>query len=333
MDINKAFEDFLDKKVNLNKGRVDRMKDAIRVLPEFVKGIEGYEDIYIGTVVQGSARQKTIIKPSTEDCAFDVDLGVVVKEKAGWEPKDYIAHLAAGFRDSDRYEDITDTNGKTRCVTINYEGDFHVDLVPIVIKAQGLFVCNKQTNQFEPTDGEGYAKWFEGQNAIANGHLVPVVRLLKYLRDYNEEFATKSIILTTIAGLVVRPDGAYGTLPQAFATITADMSVALSHHEEPPSIPNPATPDKENFNRHWKNDKPGFKLLKTAITKYATMARAATLSATPVSEWKKLLGDSFGVSPTNGSAAIPGLVSPTLTSASYTPTPSFHPQRTYGTHD
>jgi len=43
-----------------------------------------------------------------------------------------LTNLADGFRDSDRYKDITDTNGKTRCVTIDYEGDFHVDLVPIV---------------------------------------------------------------------------------------------------------------------------------------------------------------------------------------------------------
>jgi hypothetical protein len=330
MDINKAFEDFLDKKVNLNEGRVKRMKDAIRILPEFVKGTASYKDIYVGAAVQGSARQKTIIKPSTEDCAFDVDLMIAVKEKAGWTPKDYLANLAAEFRESGRYEDITDTNGKTRCVTINYEGDFHVDLVPVVVTAAGLFVCNKQTDKFEPTDGEGYAKWFEGQNAIANGHLVHVVRLLKYLRDYNEDFGTKSIILTTIAGLVVRPGGGYGTLPQAFATITTDMASILAKFEEPPSIPNPAMPG-ENFNRHWKADKPGFKLLKAALDKYSAIARSAVVSPTPVSEWKKLFGNSFGAS--SVSAAVPGLVSPTFARSSYSAPASFHPQRTYGTHD
>lgn len=332
MDINKAFEEFLDKKVNLNADRVQRIKDAARVLPEFVKGIDSYKDIYVGVIVQGSARQKTIIKPQTEDCAFDIDLGILVKEKAGWLPKDYLTNLTVGFRDADRYEDITDTNGKTRCVTIDYESDFHVDLVPIVVTAQGLFVCNKKTNQFEQTDGEGYAKWFEGQNAIANGHLVHVVRLLKHLRDFNEDFATKSIILTTIAGFVVRQGGAYGTLPQAFATITADMDAILSKFENPPSIQNPAMPG-ETFNRHWKNDNEGYRLLKKAIGNYALSARNAITSATPASEWKKIFGNSFGVSPSAASAGVPGLVSPTFASSSYTPPASFHPQRTYGTHD
>lgn len=332
MDINKAFEEFLDKKVNLNDGRVKRMKDAIRVLPDFIKNVAGYKEIYVGVILQGSARQKTIIKPVTEGAAFDVDIGILVKEKAGWEPKDYLANLAVGFRGTDRYKDITDTNGKTRCVTMEYEGDFHVDLVPIVVTAHGLFVCNKKTNEFEQTDGEGYAKWFEGQNAIANGHLVHVVRLLKYLRDYNEGFSTKSIILTTIAGLMVRQGGAYGTLPQAFATITADMNAALSQFEEPPSIQNPAMPG-ETFNRHWKDDKAGFKLLKAAIASYASAAGKAVVSATPVSEWRKLFGDSFGVASASASTGIPGLISPTPAATSYTPPASFHPQRTYGTHD
>jgi len=54
---------------------VKRMKDAIRVLPDFVKGIDGYKDIYIAAIVQGSARQKTSFKPPTGRLPFDVDLG------------------------------------------------------------------------------------------------------------------------------------------------------------------------------------------------------------------------------------------------------------------
>lgn len=295
MDIQTVFENFLNKVVNLNKGRVDRIEDAQRILSEFIKNQEDFKDLYIDVIPQGSYRQKTIIKPVGDKGTFDVDLLVRLKEKSDWSPADYHTKLAAVFKESGRYEDLTDTEGKTRCVTIDYEGDFHVDLVPAVERGGKYYVCNKTTDEFEETDGDSYAQWFEQQDANTSGHLVLIVRLLKYLRNSKGDFDTKSIILTTIAGIQVNPSDNFASIPESLSIILARMNDYLAQFESAPSIFNPAMPG-ETFDRHWKNDGTGFNNLKDAISAYADMA-ANALEATEkdeaVKRWNELFGDEF----------------------------------------
>ena len=96
--------------------------------------------------------------------------------------------LSQGVRDSDRYKNIVDRRGKTRCVTIDYAtNDFHVDIVPSVERSGQCYIMNLKTNQCELTDGDGYAAWFSGRNDVTGGaELVRVVRLCKYLRDEHD---------------------------------------------------------------------------------------------------------------------------------------------------
>lgn len=295
MDIQTIFEKFLENTVNLNKGRVERIEDAQRILTDFIKSCEDFKNLYIDTIPQGSFRQKTIIKPVGNSGTFDIDLLIKLKENLDWTASNYHAKLAKAFKDSGTYEDITDTNGKTRCVTIDYKGDFHVDLVPGVEREGGIFICNKNTDEFEATDGDGYAQWFEQQDVMANGYLVPVVRLIKYLRDSREEFDTKSIILTTIAGMQVRPSENFSSLPHALSTILTRMNEFLYQFESAPSIPNPAM-HGENFNRHWKNDSKGFSKLKAAIGTYADIsdnAIATSDTEEAIESWQELFGEDF----------------------------------------
>ena len=121
MDIQTIFEKFLENTVNLNKGRVERIEDAQRILTDFIKSCEDFKNLYIDTIPQGSFRQKTIIKPVGNSGTFDIDLLIKLKENFDWTASNYHARLAKAFKDSGTYEDITDTNGKTRCVTIDYK--------------------------------------------------------------------------------------------------------------------------------------------------------------------------------------------------------------------
>jgi hypothetical protein len=324
MDIQTIFEKFLDKVVNLNKDRVNRIKEAQRILSDFIKNRDEFNALYIDTVPQGSFRQKTITKPVGNDGTFDVDLLIKLKENPDWSPTDYHSKLAAAFKDSGRYEDLTDTNGKTRCVTIDYEGDFHVDLVPAVERSGRYYICNKTTDQFEETDGDGYAQWFEQQDATTGGYLVPVVRMIKYLRDSKGEFDTKSIILTTIAGMQVRSGDNFSSLPAALSTILSRMNEFLSQFESAPSIPNPAMPG-ENFDRHWKNDGKGFNKLKATIGVYADRAFDAvstTDAEEAVERWQELFGNEFSVTDSNSkgvTGSVASSVSATVVSRSFTP--------------
>jgi len=316
MDIQTAFENFLDKVVNLNKDRVNRIESAQDVLSKFIQNHDDFKNLYIDTIPQGSYRQKTIIKPVGDDGSFDVDLLVKLKENPDWSPADYHAKLAKAFKDSGRYEDLTDTKGKTRCVTIDYEGDFHVDLVPAVERNGKYYVCKKTTDEFEETDGDGYAQWFEQQDANAGGHLVPSVRLLKYLRDSKEDFATKSIILTTIAGIQVESGDSFVSTPEALSAILNKMNDHLSQFEAAPSILNPAMPG-EDFDRHWKNDGKGFNDLKAAIGAYADIAsNAVSTSDTDeaIERWQELFSDKFTASKSLTASTAVSTVAPTIIS-------------------
>ena len=90
-------------------------------------------------------------------------------------------------------------------MTIDYAGDFHLDVVPRVTFGGRHYVCNLIDNKFEETDGIGYRDWFNEQNRITGGNLKRVVRLLKYLRDHKNNYSAKSILLTTLAGNTIKP--------------------------------------------------------------------------------------------------------------------------------
>jgi len=335
MDTQTIFEEFLDRIVNLNNDRVNRIKDAQRILSKFIRNQEEFKDLYIDTIPQGSYRQKTIIKPVGDDGTFDVDLLIKLNENQDWTPADYHAKLATTFRESGRYEDLTDTKGKTRCVTIDYEGDFHVDLVPVVKRGADYYVCDKTKTEFkdeDKTDGDGYAQWFEQQDTNADGYLVPVVRLLKYLRDSKEDFDTKSIILTTVAGMQVIPDDSFASIPEALSAILERMNHYLSQFEIAPSIPNPAMPG-EYFDRHWKDDEKGFNKLKVAIGVYADIADNAMEAENiedAIKQWQKLLGDDFIVEDTDSKSST-GSTAPTL--AVGMATRSFTPGKPYASEE
>jgi hypothetical protein len=96
----------------------------------------------------------------------------------------------------------------TRCVTLDYKNDFHLDIVVCIRLKNGnhvwFVVCNSRTNLHELTDGEGFALWFAGRNAVTgNNHLRKVTRLLKYLRDIKGTFSAKSVLFATVLGNTV----------------------------------------------------------------------------------------------------------------------------------
>ena len=111
--------------------------------------------------------------------------------------EDYVNNLYRLFKGNDVYKDMV--SRKTRCVTLNYAGDFHLDIVPCLETDYGYWVFNRRNNVAEPTDGDGYTDWFRGQDEIVGGKkLIKVVRLVKYLRDIKGTFTAKSILLTTL---------------------------------------------------------------------------------------------------------------------------------------
>jgi hypothetical protein len=296
------FNDFLRDEVNLNPTRLKIAKKGIKTIGKFLKRNELFKGKIKEVTPQGSYRQGTINKPF-DDSDFDVDLLVLLDEFDDWQPKDYLNRLHQEFKCTERYKDIVDRKGKSRCVTIDYESDFHIDIVPAIKKNGKYKIMNKNSNEFEDTDGDGYAQWFEEKNSItSNNFLTKTVRLVKYLRDFKQTFSIKSILLTTLLGRQVNEfdkyyqNSLYKDLPTTLKTLFNRLDSYLQARpfliDE--IITNPILPD-EKFNRHWDQDK--YFNFRSKVHDYNIWINEAYEEENineSVNKWRKIFGDAFG---------------------------------------
>jgi hypothetical protein len=300
--ISTFFNEFLKDEVNLNQTRLKVAENGIEVIKNFLNRNQIFSNNVRSIKPQGSYRQGTIIKPFGESSDFDVDLLLFLHEFNNWQPKDYLNNLHNEFKNTKRYCELVDRRGKSRCVTIDYESDFHIDIVPAV-KINGRFkIMNKNSNEFEDTDGDGYAEWFESKNSITSSqYLTKVVRLIKYLRDYKKTFSIKSVLLTSLLGKQIYQSDIYQKhilykdLPTSFKTLFNRLDCYLQSRPSLTDeiITNPVLPT-EKF-RHFDQNK--YLNFRNRINTYNNWINAAYEEQNineAVKKWQKIFGDDFG---------------------------------------
>ena len=296
-----AFKEFLTDEVNLNQSRIDILEQKIESIKTFLKeNLECYRKLE----KQGSYAMQTIIKPVKENDEFDADLLVYCREIEGWSPADYIQELYGLFKNSGNYIHLV--KRKTRCVTLDYSGDFHLDLVPCVEKDDSTYICNFQKNEFEETDGTGYRQWLSDKTTYTDGELKRVTRLMKYLRDHKKNFSVKSILLTTMLGNsvdnILRSE--FTDTPTALLKIVTSLNTYLSNNPQMPVIENPVIPD-EDFNRHWDQEK--YENFCDKISIYREKIEDAYYEEdrnSSIRKWRKVFGDKFGKIIQNSSSTV-----------------------------
>ena len=297
---NQQFAEFLRDEVNLNQRRLDRLETAVGAVDDYLKkNLPGYQKMER----QGSYALGTLIKPVDDNDEYDADIQIVMNPNSKWEPKDYINQVNRTLAGNKTYTDKLRL--KTRCVTVDYAGDFHLDVVPRLTIEGHHYVCNRIENRRERTDGNGYRDWFNDKNRITGGHLKRVVRLLKHLRDHKNSFRAKSILLTTLAGNAIRTSDegkeCVSTVADTLDTVLSRMNDYLQRHETMPEIKNPVLP-AENFNRHWTQQ--NYANFRNRVRTYARIARQAKddpSSEKAIKLWQELFGESFGKSSGSGS--------------------------------
>jgi len=299
MKLTKHFDAFLRHKVNLSDGRITTLDDRVTAVEHFLSsGTDPIAENFISLIPQGSYAQRTIINPVASNDEFDADVLLEMNEVAGWDAKDYVEQVYTVLRSSGTYRDKV--SRRSRCVTINYAGEFHMDVVPYLERHGEHFITNRNTDQFERTNPEGFNEWLDEQNRITSGRLVKVIRLLKYIRDYKNNFSAKSVILTILLGeqvsdaaLWADPDH-YKDLPTAFLSLLTDLNDHLQANPLMPSIDDPSCPS-ENFNHRW--DQEQYANFRNRINTYQGWAKDAydepNLDAS-YAKWRKLFGDKFG---------------------------------------
>src|SRR5215207_9828928 len=196
------FESFLRTVVNLNQSRLDTLQERVNAIDSFLEASDAFGEIFLELIPAGSWAHRTIIKPVDENDEFDADVLLHVDEQDDWQPKDYIDELYEAFRGSSTYKSLAQR--KTRCVRIDYAGDFHIDVVPYLEQGGLHYVTNhlepEDTGQLEESNPEVFNAWIDERQRVTYGTFIKVVRLLKYLRDFKNTFTCKSIILTTLLG-------------------------------------------------------------------------------------------------------------------------------------
>ena len=297
------FDAFLRDAVDLNATRIATLEERVQAVQRFLRDVDYGVPIKRFTP-QGSWAQGTVIRPPRERNEFDADLLAIVAEVEDWEPKEYVNALYRTFSALPRYRDKV--WHRTRCVRIDYVGDFHLDVVPC-IERKGLIwttylVLNRDTNRAEPTAPEAYTEWLRNRNALVGRNMLrKVIRLAKYQRDVKTNFSVKSILLTTLLGERIRDADAHDRspfvdVPSALRTLFGRLDDWLQGRWGMPSVPNPVLPD-EDLNRHW--DRRQFENFRSMIHKYRSWideAYAEPDRDESVRKWRKVFGDEFGKS-------------------------------------
>ena len=306
------FGKFMREHVNLNPSRYERLKRSDKTVSEYLsQNLVGFRR----TERQGSYALGTTIRPVKDTDEYDVDRLVYVEYDRSKTPADYIDDVYRCLKANGNYADKVQKN--TRCVTVNYAGEFKTDVVPCITYNGNHFICNRKTNEYEVTDGTGFRDWFNEKNKITNGNLKLVTRLLKYLRDHKKTFTAPSVLLTTLIGNTVYGwdgDTDFRTIPDALLTVITRMDDFLRSRPSMPEIRNPALPT-ETFTRHW--DQAKYSHFRDMVASYARRIKEAYSDGdeqSSVRKWRGLFGDGFGslsaMSAAAATAAAPRIVKP-----------------------
>jgi hypothetical protein len=226
------FDSFLENVVNLSPGRLARLEERVATIEKVLRNADDENLVVVDARPQGSLAQKTIINPKDEKRGFDADL-LVECENRFETPKALLKTVKDILLANQRYADKIEPGH--RCVTVQYAGEFHLDVVPCVRHNGQLYIANKdgdwplsfgeKVGTWEATDPDGLSAWIGERDDHANGFLIPTIRLCKFLRDYKGRPKIKSVILTRLLAdrIFRRQSAEFTDLPTTLVLVLEDL--------------------------------------------------------------------------------------------------------------
>jgi hypothetical protein len=296
------FKYFLENRVNLSKFNLETLSGRVDSIYGTLKSDDDLGSVIKKNIPQGSWPQKTIISPQNGK-AFDGDFMVQMVENPDWvnDLKKYGNAIYDVLHKTSPYMNMPHGR-KCRCVYVEYANNaMHVDIVPFVVRSDGTqWIVNRDDNEWERTDTEGFTNWMKKQDRTADRRLREVIRIMKFLRDSKDSFTgTKSILLTTLLGerveewRKVADASYYADLPTALLHIVSDLDDWLQARPTKPMIMDPSG-SGTSFDHRWTQET--YSYFRDRIHAHAAEIKSAykeTDFDESVKKWQALFGDGF----------------------------------------
>jgi len=295
MSINKHLITFLEENVNINQSRLDTANTNIAWVTTVIENSEIFSPILVkDPSPQGSLRHETIIKPVHEDDIFDTDLLVEIKKPSDWSYRDCLVKMWKIFSDHWTYKDKLNTD-RTRCITIDYEWENSLDIVPTFQEDGEYYIVNRVDNVREISDGEGFSTWFDEQNKKTNNNLKKVIRLFKYIRNYKGLFEIMSIHLNVLIGKAVDVGWDFTDVQTTLTSIVNNLYKYLEDKTkvEELDLINPANPNEDMWEGNRNLDDAELLKFKSFIKDLYDILCAGLDDESIVMKLRKFLGDEF----------------------------------------
>lgn len=227
---------------------------------------------------QGSFRLGTMIKPLTDRDEYDIDLVCCLKiEKENVTQR--LLKQMVGDRLRKRKDIAQSLEPGRRCWTLNYRGQFHMDVLPAIPNAErppvAILLTDMDLVRWQKSSPIAYADWFydrmkvifeEKRAALAKTYQVNVeevpewqvktplqraVQILKRHRNFHfqndQDNKPASIIITTLAAKAYRNQD---DLCDVLVEMIRDMPRFIERRDGKWSVVNPVDPE-ENFADKW----------------------------------------------------------------------------------
>jgi len=266
---------------------------------------------------QGSYRIGTTVKPKAKE-EYDLDFVLEVNvDYRKYNPFFILKHLERRLKESDNYENKIKL--KKRCIGINYKDDYHIDIIPAApkefFKGIHIKISDRKKIEWLESSPKGYIQWFESNfikkelvlEKAASIEELPekpsysiiqplqrAVQLIKrhrdvYFKDLDDDYATRSIVLTTLSGLYYNGEESEN---DALLNILTNVFNMIQKTSTPIVIENPANP-KEKFSDLWIEKPYLYKHFKSFIKSFHSNWVKLNL-VVDINEKHKLLKQMFG---------------------------------------
>ena len=147
----------------LDQTRWNRLKSAYEAISEWLNNDpEFFRQVEFEIYPQGSVAIGTTTKPygKTE---FDLDVVIHIKLlSSNYEPEAIFNEVVRRLEEKEFYKGIMEP--KSRCVRLNYAGDFHLDVVPgcmvVLYDGDTIDITDQKNKIWLRSCPKGYKKWF-----------------------------------------------------------------------------------------------------------------------------------------------------------------------------